>query len=356
MGLLYTKMKVFRFPEKLVSLPRETPEVQAPLHVRLKPTNACNHRCRYCAYRADQLQLGQDMQVADSIPREKMKEIVEDLAEMGVKAVTFSGGGEPMVYPHLAETLRGLIAAGIRVASLTNGGRLRGEPAELLAAHGAWVRVSLDGWDGPSYARYRGVDQDEFSRVLDNMAAFKALGGPCLLGVSIIVDADNASHVYETVRRVKDAGADSVKVSPCILSNDGGENNAYHQPLFPLVKEQTARAKADLAGPGFEVFDAYHELELDFTKPYTWCPYSQILMVIGADQKVYPCQDKAYNLETGLLGSIREQRFRDFWFASKETFFRINPSVHCRHHCVANEKNKMVLEYLGADPGHLAFV
>src|SRR5208283_2551031 len=101
MALLYTKMKVFHFQDKLDSLPLESGRILPPLHIRIKPTNACNHNCWYCAYKAEGLQLGKDMDKRDRIPREKMLEIIADLAEMGVKAVTFSGGGDPFVYPHL---------------------------------------------------------------------------------------------------------------------------------------------------------------------------------------------------------------------------------------------------------------
>ena len=104
------------------------------------------------------------------------------------------------------------------------------------------------------------------------------------------------------------------------------------------------------------IYDAYHELDEKFDKSYTTCPYSQILPVIGADLNLYPCQDKAYNLEEGLLGSLRNQRFKDLWFSDKGRFFRINPSVHCRHHCVANAKNLLIHEYLNADSNHMEFV
>ena len=93
-----------------------------------------------------------------------------------------------------------------------------------------------------------------------------------------------------------------------------------------------------------------------FAKAYTWCPYMQIKPVIGADLNVYACQDKAYNLAEGLVFSIRERRFREAWFANKVQFFQINPSQVCNHHCVVNDGNKMIHEYLAADPEHLAFV
>ncbi len=356
MGLLYTSTKIFHFKEKLDSLPREVEKVAAPLHLRIKPTNVCNHNCWYCAYKSENLQLGRDMSQRSQIPRQRMLEIVDDLGEMGVQAVTFSGGGEPFCYPHLAQTLQALSARGVAFASLTNGSRLHGELAEIFAQDGTWLRVSLDGWDNASYAAYRGVAEGEFDRLLENMRGFKKLGGKCLLGVSLIVDAKNHPHLGQTIARLRDLGVDSVKVSPCIVSNDGAENNRYHAPFFATVKEQVAQAKATCAARGFEVYDAYHALDEKFRKPYDWCPYQQILAVIGADLRVYSCQDKAYNLDSGCLGSIEQTRFRDFWFADKDKFFRIRPSRDCDHHCVANAKNKMVLEYLEADRDHLGFV
>ncbi|WP_035236382.1 radical SAM protein [Desulfobacter vibrioformis] len=355
MGLLYTKMKIFHYRDKLNSLP-QAQEILPPLHIRIKPTNRCNHNCGYCAYRTDNLQLGQDMNKTDTIPREKMREIVEDLIDMGVGAVTFSGGGEPFIYPHLVETVRALTAGGIKVASLTNGSRLEGEPAELFAHEGTWLRVSLDGYDDQSYARYRGVKEGAFTRLLNNMTTFKRLGGPCYLGVSLIVDRENQAHVRDLLFRLRDTGVDSVKVSPCIVANDGVRNNTYHRPFYEAVSRQVAEAKAELDSNDFFIYDAYHELDEKFDKPYGFCPYCQILPVIGADQNLYPCQDKAYNLKEGLLGSLKNKRFKDLWFSSKNRFFRIDPSRHCNHHCVANSKNLLIHEYLNVDSNHIEFV
>ena len=110
------------------------------------------------------------------------------------------------------------------------------------------------------------------------------------------------------------------------------------------------------AKKGFEIFDSYHTQLESFAKPYRWCSYSQILPVIGADLNIYPCQDKAYNLDEGLIGSTKNIRFKNFWFSDKNKFFKIDPSIHCDHHCVANEKNKIVLEYLGVNKEHLDFI
>ena len=57
MALRYTQAKIFHFPAKVDSLPQAVDAIEPPLHVRIKPTNLCNHNCRYCAYRSDNLQI-----------------------------------------------------------------------------------------------------------------------------------------------------------------------------------------------------------------------------------------------------------------------------------------------------------
>lgn len=356
MGLFYTNKKIFHFKDKIDSLPRQVDKIRAPLHIRIKPTNVCNHNCSYCAYRVKNLQLGQDMNVRDSISLKKMMEIIEDIITMDIKAVTFSGGGDPFCYPHLLDVAMKLSQSPIKFASLTNGARLTGEVSEVFAHHATWLRISMDGWDDESYTRYRGCGDGEFSKIMGNMENFKRHGGNCYLGVSLIVDRNNANHIYDFVRRIKDAGVDSVKISGCVVSNSGKENNEYHLPVSHLVKEQTQRVVEELSDQNFEVFDSYHNFEDDFTKKYAWCPFIQVLTVIGADLNVYSCQDKAYNLSDGLIGSIRNIRFKKFWNDGKRKFFRINPSHICDHHCVSNQKNLMILDYLAADPEHLGFV
>lgn len=355
-SLLYTKMKIFHFRDKIDSLPPDNEQVLPPVHVRIKPTNACNHNCRYCSYRLENVQLGQDMSSRDFIPKGKISEIIEDFNEIGVKAITFSGGGEPFCYPFIVDALNQLAKTKIKFAALTNGSYFCGEVAEIFSQYGTWVRISIDGWDDESYSYYRRVPSGEFAKVMKNIKDFKKMGNKCYLGISFIIDKYNAGHVYEFIKMMKDLGINSIKVSPCIISNDGKENNEYHKSVAGQVKDQIQRAKKELEDKQFEIFDAYHELDEKFKKDYTWCPYLQVLTVIGADLNVYSCQDKAYNLEEGLIGSIKNVRFKDFWFSDKTKFFKINPSVVCNHHCVTNLKNKLILDYLAADEGHLSFI
>jgi MoaA/NifB/PqqE/SkfB family radical SAM enzyme len=357
MGLIYSKLKIFHYKDKLDSLPATTDAILPPIHIRLKPTNLCNHRCSYCAYSEDNMGVfGKTDVQRVFIPKEKVIEIIDDIIEMGVRAVTFSGGGEPLTYQYILDVVKKLADSPVKFATLTNGARLQGEVARLFAERGSWVRVSMDGWDDQSYSEYRRVAHGEYTKIMNNMKNLKSFGGKCYLGVSLIINEQNPTHIYEMLRRLKDVGVDSVKMSPCLVTENVGETNSYHRSFFDRVKAEIARAREDLADLHFEIFDAYTELDAKYAKDYTWCPYLQILPIIGADLNVYTCPDKAYNLDTGVIGSIANQRFRDFWFSGKDKFFKVNPSVHCNHHCEANPKNRLVLDYLNSEPDHLSFV
>lgn len=354
MAQLYSNLKFLRFRDQLDALARG--ELAAPVHIRIKPINRCNHNCWYCAYRVDNLALGETMDTADVLPLDTLLGIVDDIVDMGVQAVTFSGGGEPLLYKGLPDVVRRLAAGGVKVATLTNGSNLKGAMADAFAEHGSWVRVSLDAWDDESYARARGTRADGFTRLLANLDAFAKRGSPCVLGVSFIVSDANAHRLADVCAMLKDVGVNHVKVSGAVVSNDREENNAYHRRLQGIVSEQIAMAKR-LDDRFFRIVDHYHEMRDRFEKGYERCPFLQFLTVIGADAGVYTCQDKAYT-DSGRLGSLKGRRFKEFWFSeeNRRRLATLNPSVDCRHHCVAHNKNIVLNEYLTVDDRHISFV
>ncbi len=351
---LYSMLKPFRFPKRLEAI-RER-RLEAPVNIRIKPMNHCNHDCWYCAYRVSNLQLGEDMDVKDLIPTDKMFEIVDDIVEMKVQAVTFSGGGEPLIYKPLPDVIERLAAGGIKVGALTNGSNLKGKVADAFDEHATWVRISMEGWDGPSYAEARRIGEDAFDKLIANMRDFVARKSHCVLGVSLIIGHDNYEHVSELVALLGYVGVNHVKLVGAVVSNDGAEFNAYHQKLKPRIDEEIAKAEA-MATETFTILNHYHEMEERFDRPYTICPNIQFNPVIGGDCVVYTCHDKAFT-KGGMLGSIKDRSFKEFWFSNenRDRVFAINPSRDCSHHCADHVKNLGMMDYLAVDPEHCQFV
>lgn len=349
---VYGENKLAFHPAKLTALGQG--RVTAPVYVRVKPTNRCNHRCFYCSYAPDsKCVVSETINLKDQIPREKMLEILSDFRDMGVKAVTFSGGGEPLIYPHIAETMQRTLEAGIDLSMITNGQKLEGQAAEFLA-RAQWVRISSDACTPEVFAAVRGVPADFFPRLEENIAHFARIKDPgCELGINFVVSARNAHQVYDAARFFRDLGANHIKFTPMYVRDDFF---GYHAASRDAVTGQIRRARAELETPSFSIYDTY---EKDFAasgrpeRPCERCFIMQTVPVIGADQGVYFCHDKTYT-RNGRLGSIRERSFRDLWFSpeAQRVFSAFDPRVECRHHCTYDARNRAILAMLN-DPDHI---
>jgi MoaA/NifB/PqqE/SkfB family radical SAM enzyme len=350
----YSNIKIFAHPDKIEALKNR--QRTSPLFVLINPTNICNHRCYYCSYADDFLGVRDSVVPNDQIPWPKMQEVLADIVSMEVKAVIFSGGGEPLIYPEIVSTLQKVRESGIDFAMITNGQLLNGECAEVLT-NANWVRISFDSTDAETYARCRNVSKASWGQVCENIKNFAAMKSrSCELGVNFVVTHDNASQVYDMARLVKSLGADHIKFTARITK----DLHKYHE----LIKENTIilirRAIADFSDETFRVVDKYEEdFEHDAApvRPYPRCYIKEISAVVGADSKVYFCHDKAY-VSGGVVGDIKERSFRELWFSDEvtERFRNLNPMTECGHHCVYHDRNILLDTFFSLDANHINFV
>src|SRR3989344_1081482 len=276
----YSKDKIFHHPEKIESI--VTGNVTAPVSVRIKPTNICNHGCFYCTY-ADRRGGGkssfsgihEETNVRDSIPREKMMEILDDFSEIGVKAITYSGGGEPLLYKYIQETLETTLKKGIDLAMITHGQFLMDSKAESLR-HAKWVRISQDAINSEEFSRIRNMDGDTLEKIKRNATEFvKIKDRDCVLGINFVVSKENKNHIYEGARMWKEIGVNYVRFSPVW----GPDFLNYHSDHRKYVEEQISLARSDFEGKGFDVHDSFiadFEYEGLPIRTYNWCPMMQM--------------------------------------------------------------------------------
>lgn len=359
----YGGLKMVWHPEKLDALRKK--EITAPIYVRIKPTNRCNHRCFYCSYDPEieiPNVLSHGFRRNDEIPKEKMMEILDDFRDIGVKAITFSGGGEPLVYPYIIETLKKCLEYGIDVSIITNGQLLNGERAELLSK-AKWVRISSDAVDAKTFCKIRNVPENLFNDLIENIRNFvKIKDKKCELGINFIIHHLNAERVYNSIKFFKDLGVNHVKTTPRWI-DDAKKWIEYHEPFRNSVVEQIKKAKKDF--PDFDIYDTYEkDLEIfggdiksegKIRRGYNRCYIMETVPVIGADSVVYFCHDKTYN-EDGALGSIKDKSFKDLWFSkeAEKKFRSFNPEERCSH-CVYDSRNIFIKDVLQNYGEHVNF-
>lgn len=107
--------------------------VVRPVHVQVSPTNRCNQSCSFCSYK--------DRDRKTEIELDVLCDAVSTFAGLGTKGITITGGGEPLMYPHIGALIDCAVRNGIKVGLVTNG-LLLGELPGFYMSKLTWCRVS----------------------------------------------------------------------------------------------------------------------------------------------------------------------------------------------------------------------
>ena len=349
---IYSNLKIFEHPEKLYSIRKGW--VTEPISIRIKPTNRCNNACFYCGYEVDNYSPRSMFRRGDEIPWHILQGVIEDIYDMSVKSVILSGGGEPLIYPHIEELIQMILDRNIDLGIITNGLELKGHIAELLT-EAKWIRISCDSAKAPTYSKIRGVSKESFYDVCRNISSFaKNKPDTCVLGINCVINHMNKSEILRIGYLFKHLGVDHIKFAPCITNN----TYSYHKKFRRKVIGDIYLAQQELNDNSFRIIDAYTEgFDEVLNRDYDKCRIMQIIPCIGADSKVYTCHDKAY-VPNGVIGDLKKQTFKDIWFSdkTKKMFENFNPEKECKHHCVYDNRNKLINKYLDMNYEHRNFI
>lgn len=320
-----------------------------PVHVQLILSDLCNHDCSFCAYRMSAGLSRELFVTADThnpnrkIETAKAEEIIRDCASLGVKAIQFTGGGEPTVHRDHERLFSLAQELGMQTGLVTNGVRLKPTAPFLNMT---WVRVSVDAGNPETYASVRRVSEDHWHKVWNNIAAL-AYEYSGTLGVGFVVTNENWREIPEAARLAKLSGAANMRVG-AVFSSEG---EAYYVDDLTAIKETIAATKAQLDGDGFEVVNLFGRRIGDLvdgapTDPF--CGYQHFTTYIGADLNVYRCCNTAYT-KLGTVASLKDQRLTDV-LPIRDQF----DARGCRA-CQFNGQNRAIASLI-REPTHAAFV
>ena len=365
MGSEYSSLKMVRHYIKDGGLPPVPKQVQVIL------SDLCNQDCGFCAYRmsgysSNELFVG-DSPLAKTghnnpirfMSTDRALRLMDELREVGVLAVQFTGGGEPTIHKDCETVfLRGL-DGGLKCALVSNGVKWSAGLRSSILPRFEWVRVSIDAGTPDTYARIRNCPLDHWDKAMANVKSLagwiKAAGSPCLLGVGWVVTPDNYKEIVQGVQVAHDTGARYVRMSAMFSPED----DAPYKEIHGEIKESIREAKARYEGPDFTVHDLFGERVEDLRQgrpDYRTCSYQHYTSYIGADMRPYRCCVLAYN-RRGIIGngSLRDMSFGDFWRSGDRVrdFERFD-ARGCER-CQFNPKNRAMAYILEKEVPHESF-
>ena len=183
---------------------------RGPVHAELDLTDRCNVACYFCNQ--------QDLRTKESIPLPKLTDLIDELAETGLKSVRLSGGGDPLFHRDVLPVMDHLAARNVVVDNLTtNGVALTADVAARLIRNKAReVIFSLNAADAADYARMMRVKPALFDKVLENIRALVAMRGDSIhpsIVVQFLIDRRNLHRLPDMYELGRSLGVDRIAIN-----------------------------------------------------------------------------------------------------------------------------------------------
>lgn len=334
-------------------------ELVYPVSVELDLSNTCPHDCPFCSFGTSQSH-GYRQQNWVTFPYPRILELLKELKDCGVKSITFTGGGEPLVHPQVVNILACATSLGLEWGVVTNGVLLMGDIAKAIADGAKFCRVSLDAGTARTHKFTHGTKVEQFGRILDNMRALRELAGPRLvLGSSFCAMQENVYEIEAAVVAVRDVGANYLEVRPTFPTDWRGDGwgKALTDHGVEVARILISSTRKHYETPTFKVLGMVDRFDaLDRTgKQYSKCLIGPLTTVIGADARIWHCcvqrgQD-FFN-----FGSVADRPFPDVWAEIHASQVRDQIDISKCPRCRYDGYNKIIEEGFINDRLHGAFV
>ena len=199
---------------------------------------ACNLRCVMCPW----AEIRKNAPNKGLMAQETWEAIRPHLAN--VRSVDFTGGGEPLLQPRLAEWAREANAAGCETGVLTGGLLLDHDKAqELIQAGLDWICISMDGATKEVYEEVRRGAR--FEKVWENVAGLAQLrkGTVPKIMINFVIMPMNVHQLEEMVQLAHELGVDQVNFKQCDVIR-GEQGKGFGLFAGEETKEVKRTAKA----------------------------------------------------------------------------------------------------------------
>lgn len=334
-------------------------EKPAPVTLEWDLSNRCPYGCTGCHFAhthskgpltrtARALPLAHD-RGGDLADTGLVLRVLEEAKAAGVRAIVWTGGGEPTTHPDWLEIVTHAYGLGLEQGLYTLGALIRPAQAAVARELLTWVVVSLDHADAETYAREKRTLPGLFGEACD--AVRQLVGGRATVGVSFLLHAGNYTEALPAMLPLgRELGADYVTFRPLVETS----------PAAPgvVLGDRSWVARADLMLP---MLAAEAGVEVDVARFREWaawtghgyrsCTGIRLNATITPDGRMWVCPNRR-EFAGSCIGDLREASFTEVWARHPG---HVWVDQDCRAMCRLNEVNK-ALDVIATPRPHEAFV
>jgi len=352
--------KIYAHPSEL-NLLYKAPNKTTPITLELHLSNICDHHCPFCTFRDS---VHKSLERNATFPLELIDNIIRDSKKMHIKAIVYSGGGEPLLYSNFIKVVEKFSSINIDQGLITNGSKLDDDDIlKSVIKNFSWIRVSVDAGSANVYERTHGTDQ-KFEKIINNVKRLSRLkkdlhSSKPRIGVSFLLTMENYNDLIRAVEVFSETGIDYFQVKPLVMNAEeriASGNIFWKQAVFDQLLALPAHSKTNyhVYTLGFKFIDLLKAVN---KKQFSKCHGHPFYPVITANGKIYVCclmighEKLCYGELTNEIG------FYEIWTTKERP--KIGNSVNvlsCPLNCKLSETNKTLEPFFTAnydDPNFL---
>jgi len=284
-----------------------------PVNIEISPTHDCPARCPWCWFVSSKA--NHPRHVKEELKFSVLAQTIDAMARMGVKAITWTGGGDPSVYSAINEAIDLTASFGLEQGMFTNGYKPINHPEKL-----AWIRLTVT----------------EQFRVPKSASGYAA---KTKVGVNFNLCQENATHLRAMVEAARSSGVHYFQVRPALATSA--------EKQLPVEFPEWLQ---DYSTENFEVVTTDYKFN-DYLKPhgYPLCHGHRLVPFVWHNGDVAVC---AYHFGKPefIFGNLNEQSFEEIWNGERRaTMLRDGVAVipACQRCCKNHEINKALAALRG---------
>ena len=322
------RAKILHHMDRLHALQKGA--IAPPVNVEIDLSNRCSLGCEWChfAYTHTRGPLAgkpSTFKPAQSTPGGDLMQtglalsIIDQLADAGVRSISWTGGGEPTLHPEF-DTIIEYAHQRIEQGIYTNGAHIDTKRAALLKRSMTWVYVSLDAASQEAYRKCKGVDA--FFKVCSGVTNLVNAIGDATVGVGMLLTRDNWKDYRAMADLALDLGADYVQFRPTVLP---GEDTGWMAEAIVDLMSIQGRSGVELDLNRFVMYRDWQG------HGYATCYWSAMQTVITPNGKCWTCVNKR-EFDGAEIGDLSMQSFYEIWRSHKAVAVDHDCRMMCRGH------------------------
>ena len=282
---------------------------KGPIAVEFHWCTTCNYNCVHCSY-------AQRRKHFNILPQEVVSQAVQDLIDLGVKAVYFSGGGEPTTYKNWDKYAQKFIDNDVEVALITNSIPIEDKNIDMLKKFN-YIAVSVYSSNEDEYKQITGSDnfikQFALPKRLNNKNEHVIVGARC------VINNINYKSIISTYKKAMENDFDYIIFIPAVDYENkkidlSDEIKEYVKNLINENANIIDSTKTNLLGLGEKGIQHYKHHNGDKFRNYSGCSCADYRTnaFINYDGNVYLCQP-LIGQEEYSIGNLNQNTFKEIW-------------------------------------------